>query len=311
MKIIFMGTPEFAIPSLQAIWESSHEVLAVVTAPDKPVGRGLKIKPSPVKQLALDYEIPVLQPEKLNDPAFIAKLKDFQADLFVVVAFRILPKKVFTIPTHGTINLHASLLPRYRGAAPINWALINGESETGVTIFFIEKQVDSGKIILQENIPILPDDNAGSLHDKMMTLGAEVLVEAIDMFEDDEVEPITQTGTVSQAPKITKEMCRISWNESTVKIHNLIRGLSPHPGAFTVFRNKILKIFETQPLDMELPANAAPGTILDFNTKSGLIAVATGDGVISLCELQFEGKKCMCSSEFLKGCRFKPDEVLV
>jgi methionyl-tRNA formyltransferase len=311
MKIIFMGTPEFAAPGLQAIWESSHTVLAVVTAPDKPVGRGLKIKPSPIKQLALDYEIPVLQPEKLSDPEFINQLIDFQADLFVVVAFRILPKSVFSIPAQGTINLHASLLPSYRGAAPINWALINGEPETGVSIFFIEKQVDTGNIILQEKVPILPDETAGSLHDKMMAIGAEVLVEAIDMIEEHEVEPIIQTGAVTSAPKINKEMCRISWDDSAIKIHNLVRGLSPHPGAVTSLKNKILKIFATQPLELTPPEGALPGTIIDLNTKSGLIAVVTGDGVLSLRELQFEGKKCMCSSEFLKGCRFETGEMLL
>jgi len=310
MKIIFMGTPEFAVPALQAILESAHEVLAVVTAPDKPVGRGLKIKPSPVKELALDYEIPVLQPEKLSDPEFIHQLTDFQAELFVVVAFRILPKAVFSIPTNGTINLHASLLPRYRGAAPINWVLMNGESETGITIFFIEKQVDTGKMILQEKVPISPDENAGSLHDKLMTFGADVLVDAIDMIEDNEVEPMLQTGEVTLAPKITKEMCRINWNNGTIQIHNLVRGLSPYPGAVASLKSKILKIFTTQPLEMTLPAGTVPGTILELNTKTGLIAVATGDGVLALRELQFEGKKCMCSAEFLKGCRLEIGETL-
>ena len=209
MRIVVMGTPEVAVPSLDALMESDHEVVAVVTAPDRPVGRGLKIRFSPIKQAALDYELPIIQPENLKSDSFAEALTPFEADLFVVVGFRILPSRIFNIPRKGTINLHASLLPKYRGAAPINWAVMNGETESGVTVFFIEKKLDTGKMILQESVSIEPDDNAGDLHDKLMVTGADILLEAVDMIADGAFAAETQVGEVTLAPKITKEICRI------------------------------------------------------------------------------------------------------
>lgn len=305
MKIVFMGTPEFAIPSLQILVESSHQVVGVVTAPDKPTGRGLKIHSSPVKQFAIDYDIPVLQPESLKDEQFLAQLRAFQADLFVVVGFRILPEIVFSLPPKGTINLHASLLPAYRGAAPINWAIINGEKETGVTIFFIEKNVDTGNLILQEKVTIEPDDNAGILHDKLMNVGAELLLEVVDSIETDDFTRSPQTGEVTQAPKLDKTLCEINWKKDTLQIHNLIRGLSPYPGAHSHLNGKNIKIFSSQVLDHAFAPETEPGKIIELNQKVGYIAVVTGNGVLALMELQMEGKKCMCASEFLKGCRIK------
>lgn len=303
MKIVFMGTPEFAIPSLQTLVESSHQVVGVVTVPDKPTGRGLKIHQSPVKQFAIDYNIPVLQPEILKEPQFLEQLKAFQADLFVVVGFRILPEVVFSMPPKGTINLHASLLPAYRGAAPINWAIINGETETGVTIFFIEKNVDTGNLILQEKVAISPDDNAGNIHDKLMNIGAELLIEAVDSIETGDFTRSPQTGEVSLAPKLEKALCKINWQQDALQIHNLIRGLSPYPGAFSQLNGKNIKIYSSRLFDRNIAPEILPGTITELNQKSGFIFVATGNGVLALQELQMEGKKCLCASEFIKGCR--------
>ncbi len=303
MKLVFMGTPEFVIPSLQTLVESSHQVVGVVTVPDKPTGRGLKIQSSPVKQFAIDNNLPVLQPENLKDEQFLEQLQAFQADLFVVVGFRILPEKVFTLPPKGTINLHASLLPAYRGAAPINWVIINGETETGVTIFFIEKNVDTGNIIIQEKVTIHPDDNAGNLHDKLMNFGADLLLEAVDSIETGDYTRSPQTGEITRAPKLEKALCQVDWQKDTLLIHNLIRGLSPHPGAHSHLNGKNIKIFSSRVFDQTIPPETEPGTIIGLNQKVGFITVVTGDGVLALMELQMEGKKCLCASEFLKGCR--------
>lgn len=311
MKIVFMGTPEFAIPSLQAILDSPHQVVAVVTVTDKPTGRGLKVMASPIKQLALENNLPLLQPEKLRDPQFIAELTQLQADLFVVIGFRLLPEEVFSIPPLGTINVHASLLPRYRGAAPINWAIIRGETITGITIFYIDKTLDTGHLLIQERVPIKPDDHAGLLHDKLAVIGAEILIDVLDLIQDGKATVFPQQGDVTLAPKITRETCKIDWQASAVTIHNLVRGLSPTPGAFTSFAGKILKIFTTQIITYESSHQAPPGTIVDLNQKSGLIAIATGNGVLALQELQLEGKKCMSSAEFLKGCRLKIGDQLL
>lgn len=302
MKIVFMGTPEFAIPSLQSLVESSHQVVGVVTAPDRPTGRGLKIQPSPVKQCAIDYNLPVLQPENLKDEQFLKQLKSLDADLFTVVGFRILPEIVFSIPPKGTINLHASLLPAYRGAAPINWAIINGETETGVTIFFIEKNVDTGNLILQEKVAIEPEENAGMLHDKLMNIGAELLLEAVDSIESGDYIRSPQIGEVTLAPKLEKALCEINWQKESIQIHNLIRGLSPCPGAYSHLNGKNIKIFSSRLFDSKILPETEPGTIIELNQKAGFISVATGNGVLALTALQMEGKKCMCASEFLKGC---------
>ncbi|MCI0513138.1 methionyl-tRNA formyltransferase [candidate division KSB1 bacterium] len=311
MKIVFMGTPEFAIPSLQAILDSPHQVVAVVTVTDKPTGRGLKVMASPIKQLALENNLPILQPEKLRDPQFIAELTQLQADLFVVIGFRLLPEEVFSIPPLGTINVHASLLPRYRGAAPINWAIIRGETITGITIFYIDKTLDTGHLLIQERVPIKPDDHAGLLHDKLAVIGAEILIDVLDLIQEGKATVFPQEGDVTLAPKITREICKIDWQASAVTIHNLVRGLSPTPGAFTSFAGKILKIFTTQIITYESSHQAPPGTIVDLNQKSGLIAIATGNGVLALQELQLEGKKCMSSAEFLRGCRLKIGDQLL
>ena len=243
MKIVFMGTPDFAVPSLK-ILAQHHQVCAVVTVPDKPAGRGQKMRQSDIKKTAIALNIPVLQPESLKDPDFIEQLKSFNAELFFVVAFRILPAVVFTLPSKGTINLHASLLPSFRGAAPINWALINGEKQTGVTTFFIEEKVDTGKILLQQSLDITPNMTAGELHDALAELGAEVVLNTVNGIDNETLSAVIQEGTVTQAPKITKEICEIDWSKSALDIHNFIRGLSPYPAAFTWYKNKNLKNYK-------------------------------------------------------------------
>ena len=299
MKIIFMGTPDFAVPSLKALYESKHTITAVITGADKERGRGQKVTFTPVKEFALKNNIPVLQPEKLKDEKFITQLKSFSADLFVIVAFRILPEEVYTIPSKGSFNLHGSLLPKYRGAAPIQWAFIKGEVETGVTTFMLEAKVDTGNIILQEKINISDDDDFGSLHDKMSMLGANVVVRTAEQIESGIYKLNMQDNSLaSPAPKITKELCEIDWNKSAEQIHNLIRGLSPYPGALFNFRNKIIKIYKTK-------------VAVDSSTKSGQIkqtktslTIGCGNNSLEILELQQEGKKRMKIEEFLRGYSF-------
>ncbi|MFM9004654.1 MAG: methionyl-tRNA formyltransferase, partial [Flavobacteriales bacterium] len=254
LRIVFMGTPEFAATSLDAICRSRHEVVGVVTVADKPAGRGLQLQSSPVKSLALQHNIPVLQPLKLKDPVFLEVLKAFQADLFVVVAFRMLPEVVWNMPPLGSINLHGSMLPKYRGAAPINRAIMNGETETGVTIFFLQHEIDTGKVIARESMPIGPDTTAGELHDVMMHVGATALVNAIDCIADGKAEAVEQNQLVPAneampyAPKIFKEDCRIDWSQSVATVHNHIRGLSPYPAAWTELEGRMFKIFGGNPI---------------------------------------------------------------
>ncbi len=299
MKIIFMGTPEFALPSIKKLIHSSHQVLAVVTAPDKERGRGQKISFSPVKNLALGHNLPVLQPERLKDENFISSLQNYKADLFVVVAFRILPREVFTIPPKGTFNLHASLLPKYRGAAPIQWALIKGEKETGLTTFALEEKVDTGSIYLQEKISISEDDDYGSLHDKLSTLGAEVVLKTVNLIESGSYELKMQDNSLaSPAPKITKEMCKIDWRKSAREIHNLVRGLSPYPAAFFDYKDKVIKVFKTE-ITSEI--NLSPGQI--YTDKKKLI-IGCRDKAIKILELQLEGRKRMDAEAFLRGFNF-------
>lgn len=250
-----MGTPEFASASLEAILEAGIEVAAVVTAPDKPVGRGQKMQQPDVKRYAIAHNLPVLQPEKLKSPAFITQLQRYQADLFVVVAFRMLPEEVWRMPPLGTVNLHASLLPQYRGAAPVNWAVINGETMSGTTVFFIEKEIDVGNILSYREEAIAPDDNAGTLHDKLMTSGAQHLVDAIRLIEQGNHQPTPQktASLLKPAPKIFRETCQINWNHDLIQVHNFIRGLSPYPAAWTTLvfptgERLTLKIFETEPI---------------------------------------------------------------
>jgi methionyl-tRNA formyltransferase len=299
MKIVFMGTPQFAVPSLEAIHRSSHELVAVVTAPDKPVGRGLKIQPSPIKRAAEKYGVPIFQPADLNDSKFIDDLKNLHADLFVVVAFRILPATVFRIPPKGTINLHASLLPKYRGAAPINWAIINGETETGASTIFIQEQVDAGDLILQKRAPIAEDETAGELHDKLAAVGAELLLETIAQIASGSATPRRQIGEITNAPKLTKELMRIRWSEAAEKVRNLIRGLSPSPGAFTYWNGKIMKLLRAKVVDSQ--AVNPPGRVLEAERKKGRIVVGCGAGRLAIHELQIEGKRPMTAKEFLMG----------
>ncbi|HET56131.1 MAG TPA: methionyl-tRNA formyltransferase [Ignavibacteria bacterium] len=296
MKIVFFGTPDFAVTSLSKIFESHHKLEAVVTAPDKERGRGRKVSVTPVKEFALSKNIPFLQPEKLKEEKFIEQLKQIEADLFVIVAFRILPKEVFTLPKYGSINLHGSLLPKYRGAAPIQWAIINGEKETGVTTFFLKEKVDTGNIILQEKIVIEPEDNYESLHDKMKNVGAEVLVKTISLIERGEVDEQPQNDSLaSPAPKITKEICKIDWTKSAVDIHNLIRGLSPYPGAFFIKDDKQYKVYKSKVVE---ETKLQPAEILESKNE---IFIGCGEGTLQILEIQPEGRKRMTADEFLRG----------
>ena len=299
MKIIFFGTPEFALPSLQKLFESKHSVEAVVTAPDKERGRGKKISFTPVKQFAVDNKIRLFQPDKLKDEKFIDEIRELRCDLFVVVAYRILPREVFTMPSKGSFNLHGSLLPKYRGAAPIQWAIIKGEKETGLTTFFLEDKVDTGNIIKQEKIKIFEDDDLGTLHDRMMIKGAELVYETLELIDKGNIETLKQDDSLaSPAPKITKEICEIDWDKNSVEIHNLVRGLSPYPCAFFIHDNKKFKVYKTN-LPQTFDYNKSnPGQITQ--TKKELF-IGTADGGIQILELQPEGRKRMTAEEFLRG----------
>ncbi len=299
MKIVFMGSAKFAIPSLEKLLNSNHEIVFAVTAPDKERGRGRKVTFTPLKEYAIEKGLEVFTPINLNDEEFIQRLKNANADLFVVVAFRILPKEVLQIPQKGSINLHASLLPKYRGAAPIHWALINGEKETGVTTFFLDEKIDTGNIILQEKIKIEEDDNLGSLYEKLMILGANVLLMTIDKIENGFYELTKQDNSLATpAPKITKELCKIDLNKSSQEIHNLVRGLSPHPAAVLEYKGKSYKIIKTR--------------LTNFNSQNSEIIVTTKkeiflkskDGYLEILEIQPEGRKKMTAEEFLRGYSF-------
>ncbi|MHB8339136.1 MAG: methionyl-tRNA formyltransferase [Ignavibacteriaceae bacterium] len=299
MNIVFMGTPEFAVASLKVLIENNHKISAVVTTPDKQRGRGQKITFTAVKEFALQNNIPVIQPDKLKEESFINYLKNLNADLFVVVAFRILPREVFSIPHKGTFNLHGSLLPKYRGAAPIQWALINGENETGVTTFFLDDKVDTGSMILQEKIKIDDEDDFGSLHDKLSVLGAGAVLQTVNLIEHGNVELKKQNDSLaSPAPKITKEILEINWNLPAAKIHNLVRGLSPYPVAFFHHKEKLIKVFKTKLSGTEVLMS---GEIKQ--TKDNLF-VGCGDSSIEILELQLEGKKRLKTKEFLRGFSF-------
>lgn len=303
MRIIFMGTPDFAVVSLAALLQNNEEVVAVVTAPDKPAGRGQKMHQSAVKKYAVAQGLPVLQPEKLRNPEFVAELRSYGADLQVVVAFRMLPEVVWRMPPLGTINVHASLLPQYRGAAPINHAIINGETHTGVTTFLLQHEIDTGNVLFSKNVNIEPDDTAGRLHDKLMYAGAEVLVRTIDAFKKNEINPIPQAQIdvpdIRTAPKIFKEDCKIIWDKPTDDVYNQIRGLSPYPAAYTMLNGKVLKIFE---VEKGQPTDKAPGEYI--TDEKTFLSFATQDGLLSITSLQLEGKKRMHIDEFLRGYRF-------
>jgi len=293
-----MGSPDFAVPSLEILVKNGFDVVGVITTPDKPAGRGLHITQSAVKQFAVANNLNALQPVKLKDPQFLDELKSLKPDLQVVVAFRMLPEAVWGLPKLGTINLHGSLLPDYRGAAPINWAIINSETETGVTTFFIEKEIDTGKIIFQEKIPISMDETAGELHDRMMHLGAALILKTVQAIEKEEAPALKQSQTISSkvAPKLTREGCQINWQQSAVEVFNFIRGLSPHPGAWTMLDGKVFKIYRATKFfkTPDMPA----GTFL-FSEKD--LKITTPDGFIIPKEVQLEGKKRMSIEEFLRG----------
>jgi len=301
MKIVFMGTPDFAVASLNALVEAGFDVVGVVTAADKPAGRGQKLHESAVKQYAVSKGIKVLQPLKLKDPLFIDELKSLNADLQVVVAFRMLPEMVWNMPAKGTINLHASLLPQYRGAAPINHAIINGEKESGVTTFFLKHEIDTGDVIFSESVPINNDDTAGDLHDKLMNVGAGLLVKTVKAIEAGNYteQPQPKSDELKHAPKIFKEHCLIDWNLSGDKIYNLIRGLSPYPTAFTKLNDKTLKVFKAEFEEKE--PGISPGSFLSDGKT--YLKFAARDGFIKFTDLQYEGKKRMQVDEFLRGMR--------
>lgn len=306
MRIVFMGTPGFAVSALDALIKNGSNIVAVVTAPDKPAGRGLALKQSEVKQYAIEQGLPVLQPEKLKDPVFIRTLQDLEPDLAVVVAFRMLPEVIWSMPKKGTINLHASLLPQYRGAAPINWAVINGETRTGVTTFFIEKEIDTGNILAKREVEISPEDTAGTLHDKLAEAGSALLVETVKSIREGTFVPVpqeklSQGQELKTAPKIFRDDCRIHWNRPVQEVYNFIRGLSPYPGAWTILESdkehKTMKILDCTPV----PSSGKPsGTLWSENNH---INIAATDGYISIQKLQMEGKKAMKAEEFLRGIR--------
>ncbi len=303
MKIVFMGTPDFAVASLNAIHQSSHDIVGVVTVPDRQTGRGLKITTSPVKDYALSHNIPVLQPEKLGDSTFQEQLKLLNADIFVVVAFRMLPKSVWGMPPMGTFNLHASLLPQYRGAAPINWAIINGETETGVTTFFLNERIDEGKILLQTKTPITENDNAESLHDRLAEIGKHLVIETLDRIERGDIIPQPQPENVEYkpAPKIFKADCAINWNSNGNSVVNFIRGLSPYPAATTTFTDNNgttiqVKIYEAT---FESAENSTVGEIITDSKK--YMKVGVTDGYISISSIQLSGKKRISIAELLRG----------
>ena len=306
-RIVFMGTPEFAVASLDALVKAGYSIVAVVTAPDKPAGRGMKMQQSEVKKYALKHKLNVLQPEKLKDPAFLEELKSLQADLQIVVAFRMLPDVVWNMPPGGTINLHGSLLPQYRGAAPINWAVINGEKETGVTTFKLKHEIDTGDILLQESFPIDESETAGEVHDKMKEIGAQLLVKTVQGLIEGTLKETPQVLVLSTeysvlrpAPKIFTANCKIDWTKTTDEIYNLIRGLSPFPAAFTELGDKIIKIFKSE--KEHIIPTSKPGRW--ESDKKTFLKFAGKDGYILLKDVQLEGKKRMTIEDFLRGYRF-------
>ncbi|WP_395092430.1 methionyl-tRNA formyltransferase [Vaginella massiliensis] len=299
MRVVFMGTPEFAKASLQEIHENSqHEIVGVVTVPDKPAGRGQKIHESEVKKYAVAQNLKLLQPEKLRNEDFLEELKSLQADVFVVVAFRMLPQSVWSIPPKGTFNLHGSLLPQYRGAAPINWAIINGEKETGVTTFLIDEKIDTGKMLLKQSIEIDEHENAGTIHDRLMEIGKQLVVKTLDGLENDTLQamPQNEIEELKPAPKIFKEDCKINWKQSIEAIHNQIRGLSPYPAAWTKINGKSAKI-----LKGKISTETILGEPYHLQYNKNQLFVLLPDGVYEIEEIQPEGKKRMLAKDFING----------
>jgi methionyl-tRNA formyltransferase len=303
LRIVFMGTPDFAVASLDALVKEGCNIVGVITAPDKPAGRGMRLNESAVKQYAVENNLKILQPEKLKNPGFLAELKALNADLYVVVAFRMLPEVVWNMPPMGTINLHGSLLPQYRGAAPINWAIINGEKETGVTTFKLKHEIDTGNILLQESFPIGENETAGEVHDKMKMIGARVLLNTVKGLAEGSLQESPQKISeqpLKHAPKIQTDTCRINWSQPVDKVYNLVRGLSPYPSAFTILNEKMLKIFKAR--KEEIPPAHPEG---DYETDGKtFLKFACSNGYLHLTEVQLEGKKKMQIGEFLRGYRF-------
>lgn len=305
LRIVYMGTPDFAVESLKALVEGGYNVVAVVTMPDKPMGRhGSVLQPSPVKQYAVEHGLKVLQPVKLKDPEFVEELQNLKADLQIVVAFRMLPEIVWSMPPLGTFNAHASLLPKYRGAAPINWAVINGDTETGITTFMLKHEIDTGDIIDQVRIPIADTDNVGDVHDRLMELSGTLVTKTVDSIIEGTFKTVPQEeGLVTAAPKIFRDTCRINWDMPTKKIYDFIRGLSPYPAAWTTLNGKSVKIYESAKEEGQT-ASAKPGTIL--SDGKSFLKVATADGMLNIKVIQLEGKKRMPVSDLLRG--FKCEE---
>ncbi len=301
MRIVFLGTPDFAVASLRALVEGGYEVVAVVTMPDKAAGRGLKVQHSAVKEYALSVGLPVLQPEKLKDPEFLDELRALKPDLGIVIAFRMLPEVVWAMPRLGTFNLHASLLPQYRGAAPINWAIINGETRTGVTTFMLNTEIDKGAILGRREVEIGPDETAGELHDRLMYEGARLVVETVDTIAEGKAHPIDQSADdadLHPAPKIFRDDCRVNWSVGAAVVHNFIRGLSPYPAAWTMLdTGEVLKIYRAHPI--QETHTATPGTIRSDGRT--FIHVACGDGWVAIDDIQLAGKKRLATPEFLRG----------
>lgn len=296
-----MGTPEFAIPSLKTLLEHGYNVVSVVTTPDKPQGRGQKVAPSPIKEFAVERSLPVIQPQHLKDPAFVTTVSNLQPDLIVVVAFRILPPEVFKVPRLGSFNLHASLLPKFRGAAPINWAIMKGEEETGVTTFFLQEKVDTGSILLQARLQIGRDDTAGELHDRLAELGAQVVLQTVRAIEVGNAKLLAQDESNSSvAPKIFRENCEIDWRQPALQIHDFVRGLSPSPCAWTKHHGKVIRIYRTERVEeSDQTGEAEAGMISEVSATN--VVVGTKSGVVALTEVQQEGRKRMGIAEFLRG----------
>lgn len=303
MKIVFMGTPEFAVPSLKILVENGFDVVGVITAPDKPKGRGKKLQGTPVKEYAESVALNILQPTNLKSPVFIEELRALEADLQVVVAFRMLPELVWDMPPKGTFNLHASLLPQYRGAAPINWAIINGEKETGATTFFLQHEIDTGEIIDQIKEPIGEEDCVGDVYERLMNHGAELVLKTVQSIENDTVEtkPQDESQELKSAPKIHKETCEIDWNQSAEIIRNLIRGMSPYPAAWTRWGEKNFKIFKAAHSSRN-NNDLAPGQY--ESDGKGYLSVQTGEGMLDILDIQMEGKKRMSIEDLLRGYKF-------
>jgi len=294
-----MGTPEFAVPSLNILLENGYTGAGVVTVPDKGQGRGQKTGISPVKRVALERGLPLLQPDHLKNADFLSSLQSLNPDLIVVVAFRILPTDVYSVAPLGAFNLHASLLPKYRGAAPINWAILRGEKETGVTTFFLNETVDTGSVILQARVRIGPDETAGDLHDKLAEVGAEIVLQTVRLIELGRVQPRHQDNALATpAPKIFKEDCRIAWDRPSTEVHNFVRGLSPVPGAWTMFGERLIRVYRTSLSDSDVHAGSPPGTVVRCADE---LIIRTNDGLISVLEIQQEGRRRMPVREFLRG----------